>query len=353
LPKQPIPNISRAEYRSACLHRSPRFQKALLQFHQAFPPVFRSLPQGRKFSTLPTRLRQRLTFKSSDIYLGSLASLEDLKILQSMNADIEIMRNRWERLLPYQGAPYFKAIGKEARTYQRKLNRLKKQWPHVSGEVFTSGNLTSGNAFPALLIPPLEEVPGGSPQQLRINQREWNRSLIQAGKKAVLMIPIWPHTVETDVNWAQIRRWKTDLSSTAIPRTHDTVLGTRLAVYDRYQELRSFSAVGKELKIPQKKARDHYLRALYDINGETPKGTTKARRIQGFDVLNHTANCTRCSRADQIEKMCPVAIAYANEEESSAPSRTGQYKDGHAPNSLAGGGKRKTPRPHHDQLDDE
>ena len=352
--KHPIPNLSRAEYRDACLRRSPKFQKALLEFHQAFPPIFLSIPQeGRKFSTFPSWLRDRLTFKSSDLYMGLFTSLEDLKRLQSMSADIELRRHKWKRLLPYHGPPYFRAIGKQARTYQRELDRLKQQWPHVSGEVFTSGNLVSGNAYPALLIPPVEEVPGLSPPQLRKKQREWNRILIQAGKEAVLMIPIWPHTVETDLNWDQIRRWKEDLSSTAIPRTHDTVLGTRLAVYDRYSKLCSFAAVGKELKITGKKARDHYLQGYHDIHNEPLQGTTKVRRIQGFDVLNHTANCSQCSRADRAEDLCPTAIAYATQDESSAPSNTFPLDDSIATTRLTGGGRRKTPHPHQDQLDDE
>lgn len=353
LQKHPIPNLSRAEYRNACLHRSPTFQKDLLQFHQEFPPVFRAATQGRKFSSLPSWLRHLLTLKSPNLYVGALASLDDLRKLHSMSAEIELVRHRWERLLPYQGTVYFKALGKTGRTYQRKLNRLKKQWPHVSGEVFTSGDLASGNAFPPLLIPPIQEILGMAPGQLRINQREWNRTLIQAGKKAVLMIPIWPHTVETDVNWDQIKKWKEALSSTTSSRTHDTVLGIRLAVYDRYQELRSFAAVGKKLKIPGKQSRDYFLRAYHDIHGERPQGTKKARRIQGLDDLSHVPNCSRCSRADRVEDFCPTGTALVNIVESSSPSRTSSYADSIAPTSLTGGGRRKTPHLHHDQLDDE
>jgi hypothetical protein len=339
-------NLSRAKYRDACLHRSPKFQKALLQFHQEFPPIFRPAPQGRKFSILPSWLRDRLTSNGPNLYFGSLTSLEDLRKLQSMSAEIELVRHRWERLLPDQGPSYFKALGKQARTYQRKLNRLQQQWPHVRGEVFTSGDLNSGNAFPALLIPPIEEFGGIAPGQPRINQREWNRTLIQAGKTAVLMIPIWPHTVESDVNWDQIRRWKVALSSTTIPRTHDTVLGTRLAVYDRYQELRSFAAVGKELKIPKKTVRDHFLRVYQDIHGEPLKGSKKTRRIQGVDDRSHVPNCNRCSRADRIEDFCHTGIALVNIAESST-SYAETYDDNIDYSDYAKG-KRTTPHPRHD-----
>ncbi|MCA9469061.1 MAG: hypothetical protein KC643_26955 [Nitrospira sp.] len=348
LKRQPNPNLSRAEYRDSCLRRTPKFQTDLLQFHQEFPPIFRPLPQGRKFSTLPPWLRSRLTSQSPNLYVGSLNSLEDLRKLHSMSTEIELDRNRWERLLPYDGSRYFKAIRKQAQSYRRILNQLQERWPDVSGEVFTSGDLSSGNAFPWLLIPPIEEFRTTSPPQIRVNQKEWNRMLIQAGKKAVLMIPIWPHTVESDLDWDQIRKWKEALSRTPISRTHGNLLGIRLAVYDRYQELCSFAAVEKELKIPRKKVRDHFLRVYHDIHGAPLQGTQKARRIQGVDEQNHVPNCSRCSRADRVEDWCPTGQALLNIAESSTPPGEVPYDDSIIITPLTGGGRRKIPRPHHD-----
>ena len=149
----------------------------LLHFKQAGGPVEEGeLAQavlGPLWGVLPFyRLNTSKNRPTPNLYVGTLTSLDDLRKLHSMSAEIELMRNRWKRLLPHQGTSYFKAIGKVGRTYQRKLNRLEKHWPHVSGEVFTSGDLASGNAFPTLLIPPIQEVRVTSPPQIRINQRE-------------------------------------------------------------------------------------------------------------------------------------------------------------------------------------
>ena len=350
----PEHRLTKYDYRRECLRRSPSFQSDLLHLHKQFPPIFVKQRKSRPFSTFPHWLQKMCVEKTPRLIQSNPQSLSDLKQFRGVAINVIEGLKGWKLMYPENGRKYFTRIGRSVRDWERALRELRLRWPEAGGECFHTGRIRDVTcswllvpSFTAFGLREDDTVTG------TIAIEEWQKILSAVGTKAKLMIPIYPDTVAEDIDWGIVKKWKAIVYGPTPPRTHEKLLASRLAAYDLYQQLRTFSGVAIGLKISGKKARDYYLHARKDIHGTLPTGTKKARRILDVNPETHIAECAKCKRADRTEDWCHTGKALLRVVEVEEP-RFASHDDRISPAPLlTGGGKRIAPKRPSDSLPDE
>jgi hypothetical protein len=343
-PSEDIP--TRADYRRECLRRSSAFRRGLLGFHQHFPPLLlqRNPPhQGNQH--IPEWLRQLLKPLGTGCYLVVPKAMTDLKRCQGMMLEQTANRCGFTLVRPEDGKRYFSAAARSHGEYRKSWQRLASQWPDVTPEVWVSGDLEDADR-PAILLAPIKSPTKNTP----VYEKQWRNRVATAARKARIFIPIYPHTVQSDIDWRSIQQLKVIVYGT-LTRTHESVLSKRLQIWDQYQETPSFSQVAKVMRLPPTTVKDHFVAACQDIEGQAPTGTTKQRRAgimrdPGGDFQAHLGSCSRCQNADTADKICPKFLAFVTQETKAELDTRANREQA----KLENRGRRKKPTHLHDQI---
>jgi hypothetical protein len=290
---QPLPPAdaqwTKADYYFQCLIRLPEFRDRVLKLHCEYPPVF--VPRPRRPLAIRWPKKWRLPVEhNTRALVGRPKTIEDLVLLNGFVAD-GVLAHSHRRLSPHDGAQYFSALGSgSVQSWKADLSKLGRDFPNVPPQYLRFPWAESFGPRPKFLLP------GGSPP---------------AG--VIALIPVYGDTTEEDVGEA----WKAVIKLLRSPgkrgrqrRARPDSYPKKLRVYDSYWRLRDYSAVSRELKMPESTVRRVYGEAFFDIHrvrlneaAGNRRATARDQRAAGIDPQQFHA-CPRCF-TNPRDPFCP------------------------------------------------
>jgi len=109
-------------------------------------------------------------------------------------------------------------------------------------------------------------------------------------------------------------------------RNRSDKVAAALETWVCYEEKKLFSAVVRQLRRPVTTVKGQYVRASLLIHGKRPAGSIKQRRAVFVkdpfaEFQAHYGSCSRCKKADTVEKMCPKFIAFVDQDSKALRER--------------------------------
>jgi len=292
--------VNKEEYLRECLKRNPKLRENVLIFHHQFPPVFSR--EDKKNEAIPDWINTILepsglkdTF-GNDLYIGRPKRFEDLEILGGPRIQEEGFRIH----VVGEGKNYWEALNKEPWEYGRELRKLRKAWPGIAESTFLHGIFEP--YMPVVLI--------------LSDREEWKKESDRIGGKVKIFVPIYEDTSKDNINWDYIEGLQ-DLYYGKKHRSRPDKYEIKLKIWDKYQELKNYAAVAKELRLPRTTVEETYVSVYKDIIGTSLKGKKLRDKRAAGTPKNHFQECTKCKCATRFEDMCPAGRALVNQDQVS------------------------------------
>lgn len=290
--------MNKLEYLQECLKRNPNLRGDILTFHQQFPPVFAWDPKQLK--QFPEWLRSILEPSGiidafgNPLYIGKPQKFEDLETLNSIQIE-------GFRILMVREGKYYDVVKKEPHEYNRALRTYLGKWPEVNRATFLHSIFEPYR--PPLLVSDFP-LNGGTMGDLKVD-------LSRLADKVKIWIPVYEDTSSDDVNWGRIASLQAFIYGTK-RRARKKGYSGKLEIWDTYQELKNYAAVGRKLNLPRTTVEEMYISIFKDIIGTSLKGKLREKRAAGT-AENHFQECSTCKSAKKFKDMCPAGRALVDQ----------------------------------------